>query len=330
MPSLAQFISTRREEWGRLEALLARAEGAGLRRLSADELESLGRGYRRLIADVALAQRDFPHDQLTIWLNALAARAHLRLYQAPGGSWRRLARFFAIGFPQRFRAAWRYVAVAAALLLLPAAGGYVAALLTEDARVALVPAAARSLMERGETWTKIEGTLRPAMAVVLFTHNIGVSFFAFAGGIWLGLGTVYTLVLNGVYLGAILGASAHYGVGHLLADFVSAHGYIEMSCIVIAGAAGLMIGHALLRPGPYRRRDAATRAGRQAIELVLGTMPVFVVAGLVEGNVSPSALPTEVKLTLGPLLWVGLLCWVLLVGRRSRPRTAVAQAAAGR
>ncbi|HEU5314849.1 MAG TPA: stage II sporulation protein M [Chloroflexota bacterium] len=327
MPSLAQFIATRREEWGYLEALLARAEGGGLRRLSAEEIETLGRGYRRLVSDVALAQRDFPHDQLTLWLNALAARAHLRLYQSPGGSWRRLARFFLIGFPRRFRAAWRYVAVAAALLLLPAAAGYLAALATEEARVALVPAAARSLMERGETWTKIEGTLRPAMAVVLFTHNIGVSFYAFAGGIWLGLGTVYTLVLNGVYLGAILGASAHYGVGHLLADFVSAHGYIEMTCIVIAGAGGLLVGHALLRPGPYRRRDAATLAGRQAIELVLGTLPVFVVAGLVEGNVSPSPLPTEVKLALGPLLWVGLLCWVLLVGR---PRPARASLRSGR
>src|SRR5918995_7103615 len=124
MPSLRQFIATRREEWGRIEALLARSEGSGLRRLTADELDALGRGYRRLVSDVALAQRDFPHDQLTIWLNALAARAHLRLYQAPGGSWRRMARFFLVGFPQRFREARRYVALAAALLLVPAATGY--------------------------------------------------------------------------------------------------------------------------------------------------------------------------------------------------------------
>src|SRR6266542_992418 len=295
MPSLGQFIATRREEWGRMEALLARAEGSGLRRLSADELDALGRGYRRLVSDVALAQRDFPNDQLTAWLNALAARAHLSLYQAPGGGWRRLARFFLVGFPQRFRDGWRYVAVAAALLLLPAAAGYGAALTSEAARVALVPVEMRAVMERGETWTTIEQTVRPAMGVVLFTHNIGVSFFAFAGGIWAGLGTVYTLLLNGIFLGATLGAAAHYGVGHLLADFISAHGYIELSCIVLAGAAGLMLGYPLLRPGPYRRRDAMTRAGRRSIELVVGTMPVFIVAGIVEGNVSPSHLPTEVK-----------------------------------
>ena len=323
MPSLAQFIATRREEWGRLEALLARSEAGGLRRLSAAELDELGRGYRRLVSDVALAQRDFPHDQLTISLNTLAARAHLHLYQAPGGSWRRLLRFFVFGFPKRFRAAWRYVAVAAVLLLLPAIGGYGAAYTSEAAREALVPANLRAVMERGETWTRIPGEMRPAMAVVLFTHNIGVSFFAFSGGIWAGLGTVYTLLFNGLFLGAVLGAAAHYGVGHLLADFVSPHGYIEMTCIVIAGGAGLMIGHALLRPGALRRRDAMTRAGRQAIELVLGAMPVFVVAGLVEGNLSPSALPTEVKLAVGPLLWLAFLAWVLLTGRTARSVRAV-------
>ena len=319
MPSLAQFFVTRRPDWGRLETLLARSEAGGLRRLTAQELEELGRGYRRLVSDVALAQRDFPHDQLTISLNTLAARAHLRLYEAPGGGWRRLLRFFVLGFPRRFRAAWRYVAVAAALLLLPAIGGYAAAYSSAAAREALVPAAMRDVMESGETWTRIPGNLRPAMAVVLFTHNIGVSFFAFSGGIWAGLGTVYTLLFNGIFLGAVLGAAAHYGVGHLLADFVSPHGYIEMTCIVVAGAGGLMVGHAMLRPGPLRRRDAMTRAGRQAVELVLGAMPVFVVAGLVEGNLSPSELPTEVKLVVGPVLWLFFLTWVLLAGRNPRP-----------
>jgi uncharacterized membrane protein SpoIIM required for sporulation len=269
------------------------------------------------VSDVALAQRDFPHDQLTLSLNALAARAHLRLYQAPGGSWRRVLRFFVFGFPSRFRAAWRFAAVAAALLLLPAVGGFTAAATSEAAREALVPVGLRDYMERGETWTTIPGEMRPAMAVVLFTHNIGVSFFAFSGGIWAGLGTVYTLLLNGLFLGAVLGAAVHYGVGHLLADFVSPHGYIELTCIVVAGAGGLMIGHAILRPGALRRRDALTRAGRQAVELALGAMPVFVVAGLVEGNFSPAAMPTEVKLAAGPLLWALFFAWVLWTGRTS-------------
>ncbi|CAA9247211.1 MAG: SpoIIM [uncultured Chloroflexi bacterium] len=321
MPSLTQFITTRREEWAQLEALLARSEGNGLRRLGADELDALGRGYRRVLSDVALAQRDFPQDQLTAWLNQLAARAHLRLYRAPGSTWRRLAAFFLLDFPRRFRQAWRYSVVAALLLLLPALGGYLAGLHSEVAREALVPAQLRAIMQRGETWTDMPDALRPLMAVVIFTNNIGVSFFAFTGGVWFGLGTVYTLVLNGLFLGAIFGAGQHYGVGHLLADFVSSHGYVEITCIIIAGAAGLMLGDALLRPGVLRRRDAATRAGRNALALVMGAVPVFVLVGLVEGNLSPSDAPMPVKLAVGPLLWLALMAWLLLVGR-SKARTA--------
>jgi len=326
MPSLGQFIGTRREAWTQLETLLARSEGNGLRRLSSGELETLGRGYRQLLSDLALAQRDFPTDQLTGWLEQLAARAHLRLYRAPGGAWRRLAAFFLVGFPQRFRAAWRYVLLAAALLLIPATGGYLAALSSEAAREALVPAQLRDFMERGETWIDIPGALRPAVAAVLFTHNIGVSFMAFAGGVLWGLGSVYALAFNGLFLGAVMGAGQHHGVGHLLADFISPHGYIEITCIILAGAAGLMLGHALLRPGALRRRDALVLSGRRAIALVLGAMPVFVIAGIVEGNVSPSELPTEAKLAIGPLLWVALMAWVLLAGRtprRARPGLAV-------
>jgi uncharacterized membrane protein SpoIIM required for sporulation len=322
MPSLGQFMGTRRDEWARMETLLARSEGNGLRRLSSEELDALGRGYRRLMSDVALAQRDFPNDQLTLWLNQLAMRAHLRLYRAPGGTWRRVGSFFLLGFPRRFRAAWRYVVLAALLLVLPALGGYAAGLTSEAARVALVPAEMRELMSEGDTWLHVPAALGPALAAMLFTHNIGVSFFAFSGGIWMGLGTAYTLILNGLLLGAVLGTAQHYGVGHLLVDFISAHGYIELTCIVIAGAAGLMLGDALLRPGALRRRDAATRATRRAIELVMGAMPVFVIAGIVEGNISPRPLPTEVKLALGPALWIAFLLWVCLVGRPGHGRGA--------
>ncbi|MGH2354826.1 MAG: stage II sporulation protein M [Chloroflexota bacterium] len=317
MPSLSQFIGSRRENWTRLERLLARSEGNGLRRLTVAELDALGSAYRHVVADLAVAQRDFPDDQLTASLNALAARAHLRLYRAPGGSWRQLGAFFTTGFARRLRAAGAYVLVAAALLLVPALWAYVAALVDTGMRQALVPAQLREIMEQGQTWTEIAAPLRPAMATLIFTNNIRVSFVAFAGGVFAGLGTVYVLVLNGVHLGAILGAAQHYGVGGALGGFVSPHGYLELTCIVIAGAAGLILGHAILRPGLLRRREALARAGRRALELVLGTTPVFILAGFVEGLVSPSALPAALKLTLGPLLWLAWLTLVLTIGWRS-------------
>ncbi len=319
MPSLSQFIDGRRERWLRLEHLLARSEGNGLRRFSVGELDDLGRTYRQVVSDLAIARRDFPDDQLTATLNALASRAHLRLYRAPTGTWRRLGTFLTSGFSRRLCDAGGYVALAAALLFVPALWAYVAALTSEDLRQALVPAQLREVMERGRTWTEIQGPLRPLMATVIFTNNIRVSFVAFAGGVLAGLGTVFVLVTNGVLLGGVMGAAQHYGVGRALGGFVASHGYLELTCIVIAGGAGLILGDALLRPGLLRRRDALTRGGRQAVELVIGTTPVFVLAGLVEGFVSPSGLPDTVKFLLGPLLWLGWVGFIVFCARRVRP-----------
>src|SRR6266550_6254506 len=129
MPSLAHFTAGRRASWTELEQLLARSEGAGLRSFEARDIEALGRAYRQVVSDLAIAQRDFPDDQLTLWLNALAARAHLRLYRAPAPSWRRVGQFFWTDFARRFRAARPYLLGSALLLFGPAAIAYIGALL---------------------------------------------------------------------------------------------------------------------------------------------------------------------------------------------------------
>lgn len=316
MPSISHFSASRRQHWAELERLLANSDGNGLRRFSADEIEALGREYRQVVSDLAIAQRDFPDDQLTLWLNGLAARAHLRLYRAPPPSWKRLGSFFTTGFARRFRRAGGYLLAAAALLFGTALVAYLGALLDPTLRDALVPERLRQTMQAGRTWTDIEPALRPAMATVIFTNNIEVAFFAFAGGVLFGLGTAYVLVSNGLMLGGILGAAQFYGVAPLLWAFISPHGYLELSCIVIAGAAGLMLGDGLLRPGLLLRREALARNARQAIELVVGAAPVLVLAGLVEGNVSPNAdVPTAVKLAVGPLLGAALYAALFSLGR---------------
>jgi uncharacterized membrane protein SpoIIM required for sporulation len=154
------------------------------------------------------------------------------------------------------------------------------------------------------------------MATLIFTNNIQVAFLAFAGGVLFGLGTVYVLVSNGLSLGAVLGAAQFYGVAPLLWSFISPHGYLELTCIVIAGAAGLMLGSALLRPGLQLRREALARAARRAVELVVGAAPVLVVAGLIEGFVSPSEIPMVVKILIGPLAGLALYALLLTVGRQ--------------
>jgi uncharacterized membrane protein SpoIIM required for sporulation len=279
------------------------------------------------VADLAIAQRDFPEDQLTLWLNGLAARAHLRLYRAPAPTWRRLGTFFWIDFARRFRAARPYLFVSALLLFGPALVAYLAALLDPTLRDALVPMQLRRVMEAGRTWTDIEPAVRPGMATLIFTNNIQVAFLAFAGGVLFGLGTAYVLVSNGLALGSVLGAAQFYGVAPLLWSFISPHGYLELTCIVIAGAAGLMLGQALLRPGLLLRREALARASRRAVELAVGAGPVLVVAGLIEGFISPGELPVGVKLAIGPLAGLALYALLLTVGKPSALQTRKRDAA---
>src|SRR5439155_12636659 len=209
-----------------------------------------------------------------------------------------------------------YLLVSALLLFGPALLAYLAALLDSPLRDAFVPAQLRTVMASGRTWTDIQPGVRPGMATIIFTNNIQVAFLAFSGGVLVGLGTVYVLVSNGLALGGVLGAAQFYGVAPLLWSFISPHGYLELTCIVIAGAAGLMLGDALLRPGLLLRREALAHASRQAVELVMGAAPVLVVAGLIEGFVSPSDLPIVVKLVFGPLAGLGLYALLLAVGRK--------------
>src|SRR6202158_2877050 len=127
MPSLNNFTASRQPHWAELEGLLARSKGNGLRSFNAEQIEAFARAYRQVVSDLALAQRDFPDDHLTLWLNGLAARAHLRLYRAPAPSWRRFGRFFWTDFARRFRAARPFLLISAVLLFGPALLAYAAA-----------------------------------------------------------------------------------------------------------------------------------------------------------------------------------------------------------
>ncbi len=215
--------------------------------------------------------------------------------------------------------------MSALLLFGPAVLAYIGALFEPTLRDALVPASLRQTMSNGRTWTDIQPALRPGMATLIFTNNIQVSFLAFAGGVLCGLGTAYVLISNGLLLGGVLGAAQFYGVAPLVWSFISPHGYLELTCIVIAGAAGLMLGDALLRPGLLLRREALARSSRRAVELAVGAAPVLVVAGLIEGFVSPSDLLIPVKLVVGPLAGVLLYSLLLTVGRRHGSGEAAAQ-----
>jgi uncharacterized membrane protein SpoIIM required for sporulation len=311
-----RFISEREGDWRALDALLR----AGRRsRRSAQEVLRLGALYRGAAADLALARRGHPGDPVVARLESLVARARQAVYveEPRRGS---LRTFFARTYWVRVRERPLPLLLAIALLLVPAA--LVAAWALDDtgAAVGLVPGQFRGAVEPvGDTGMTTAQSA--AFSGAVMTNNIQVTFVAFAAGILLGLGTALVLAYSGAILGAVAGGAIANGNGAGFAEFVTAHGIIELSCIAVAAAAGMRMGYAIVAPGPRPRMLALVEEARAAIAIVLGTVPWVILAGIIEGFVTRAGFGLVPGVVLG--VGVGALYWTLVVVR-GRPRPALA------
>ncbi len=281
--NLDEFLQRRRQSWQQLENLLGRANRE-LSRMSQQEIDHLGQLYRLATSDLALAQRDFPGQQVTVYLNQLVGRAHWVIYRGEPLRWRGLTTFFRRTFPQLYRALLPYTTLAFALFTLTALAAFAVVAANPDAVYVLEGPAIRPLVrevEDGKLWTEIAPSVRSAASAFILTNNIRVTFIAFAGGITGGLLTAWVILQNGLHLGGIFGLLTVHGLAGGLAEFVVAHGFIELSVIFAAGGCGLYMGDGLIRPGLLSRREALVQRGQVAVRVILGCAPLLVVAGLI-------------------------------------------------
>lgn len=311
--NLERFLREREPAWAELEALAGRAHGRP-ERLGARGATRLGELYRGCAADLALARRRWPGDPVVARLERVTGQGRQLVYGATTRRGSALA-FFSRRYWQIVRERPVLLIVAALLLFGPGLLAGQWAVSDPGAASTFVPDQFSSVGEPRPEGADLglSGGEKAAFSSMIFTNNIRVSFLAFAGGILAGLGTGWVLVFNGVTLGAVSGLAISAGNGPVFFELVAPHGVLELSCIVVTAAAGLRLGWAMVDPGRRRRGRAVIEEGRTAVEIVLGTAPWLVLAGLVEGFVTPTGLGLVPAVIFGLVL--GAVYWALFIGR---------------
>lgn len=286
-----------------------------MRALSHREVRELALLYRQTAADLSTARANPTSADLARYLNELLGRAHTHVYTGPPGSARGVLHFYTRTFPRVFRETWRNTATAAGLFAVGAGLALLLSLADPGFTRFLLGGEMMDTIERREMWTHSIVAIKPLASTGIMTNNLAVSFMAAASGIFAGLGTLYMMVFNGLLIGTVALACQRGGLGLSLWSFIAPHGTLELPAIFIAGGAGFVLARAVLLPGRLPRRDTLAAAGGQAIRLVFGLIPLLVIAGLIEGFISPTSLDASFKFAIGGGLLV-LLTAYLLSGRK--------------
>ena len=314
-----QFEAAHAAAWSELEAALGPAP-KGKRAAPVDRAR-IATLYRAACEHLALAEaREYP-----VWLierlEALTARGHQRIYRETDFGLDKLRRLFVVDFPAAVRAHWRYVLVAGLVFAGPLVLTGIAAYHDPGFVLSLHDAGSVSQYER--MYGDADGPIGRrdadsdwAMFGFYVFNNIRIAFQCFAGGLFFGIGSVFYLASNGAFAGSLAGYVTWRGYGANFYSFVVTHGAFELTGIVLSGACGLMLGHALLAPGRRSRLAALADAARRAIVIVYGMTGMFVVAAALEAFWSSARwVPAEVKFAVGGACWFAVVAYFALQGR---------------
>lgn len=291
-----------------------------MRRLKKEEVRELGRIYRRTASDLAIARAESRDPRLLNYLNSLVIRAHGAIYRADAQGSRKIGNFFSRELPRTFRRTWRYTVFSFAVFSVFAVFSFVATKYDPEFSelVGVSPTFREMNIEtRTHWWEDLNGQNQVGAAFIM-QNNIRVTFYTFAFGAMLGLGTVYYLAFNGANLASVLALTYKAGFGNDLVTFMAGHGVIELSCIFIAGGAGLLIGAALIMPGDLSRADALKTRGLEAMRLMIGVALLLVVAGTIEGFISPADINPRIKFSIAAITGIALYSYLLFAGRETK------------
>jgi uncharacterized membrane protein SpoIIM required for sporulation len=312
-----RWLVKRKPHWQRLEQLVDRSGRRGVAALGHDELQELGLLYRQTASDLATVREDITSRGFTSYLNQLLSRAHNLIYMGRRPNWGGIVSFYVDTYPRIFRETFSLVLLSALVFVAGGIAGAVVTLRDPGFAHQILGPQMIETIEKREMWTHSILAIKPMAASGIMTNNITVGFAMFAAGITAGLGTLWMLLTNGLLMGVLAVATARAGMALQLWDFVAAHGALELPAIFIAAGAGLEIARGLLFPGMLPRKESLRQAGNRGTKLLLGTIPLLVVAGVIEAYVSPVKIATPLKFLLSAVLFTALVLYLSSGMRKS-------------
>lgn len=310
---LKSWLQTRSGHWHRLNELLSVQKDKRTQPLN--EVLDIVQESRALARDVSLAREVLPNSQTTRSLEALFARSDDVIYRKPQAFWAELKKLLVVDVPQVMRDLKNVFFATTGLFILSALAGWLLVWHYPEMVSLFASTTMVDQVQSGKLWTDDLLNVMPSsmLSLSIMTNNIVVSIFAFVLGAFYGIGTLYIIGMNGFMLGSIFAFTAHHDMDGRLFNFVVAHGVVELTVICLAGAAGIRLGEAIIRPGDRSRRAAFQAAVQQAGKLLVVVALFLVGAGMIEGYVSPNdAYPLASRVVIG--VSYGILLWTVLTG----------------
>jgi uncharacterized membrane protein SpoIIM required for sporulation len=309
------FIRSNQQRWSQLQAFIALASRLTLARVPLEEYRAGSLIYRQTLSDLAYARLRFPNHQVVRDLEQIIGRAHSVIYQARRVKRNDWKKFWLQTWPMLVVKWWPQIALATMIFFAVGVVGFYLAVRFPVLERFFISPHMREAMSEGHLWTEAVVKVAPQASSAIATNNISVSILAWALGATFGIGTLWLLVTNGLMLGVISAGCLRAGLLDELGEFIVGHGALELPAIWIAAGAGLVLAQSMIFPGRYKRSVEIRHAGKESAQLLVGVIPMLLIAAIVEAFVSPSNLPAFLKITLAVALFVAYAAYIVSCSR---------------
>jgi uncharacterized membrane protein SpoIIM required for sporulation len=309
--NVKQFVKKHREEWNQLEQLIT-AMNKSRNAITGDNLTLFNRLYQKAAQNLSYCQTYFPQDDVTFYLNGLVAKSHNLMYKDQVSSFKQIRQFFSTTFIGLLVDQWKFVLAAMILFTIGAAGSFISVMDDSLHIYSILPAEIAQGVDPEQLGRSNGAVDSSLMSASIMTNNIKVAILAFAGGVTFGLLTVYLLIYNGLIVGALAALFWHHDKSYDFWAYIVPHGIIELTAIFIAGGAGLLMGYKLFVPGHFSRAYQLKEHAKRSVQLLLGTIPLFVIAGIIEGFITPAAISLEANYMVAGVTVIGLVLYILI------------------